>query len=144
MVDTFRLQPIASIRRLRNFAIASAVISTGHTTRRVRFVAGLDSMVSAIMHYCRKRTTHSVCVCISVLYKHNVCGGGQVGLCVVLSFDAHVLPIGEWAIAIWEERLPRRSMHKMVTTAIQQLDKAKNAWVQGRFSLPRPAGSGGR
>lgn len=30
------------------------------------------------------------------------------------AFDAHLLPIGAWATAVWGERLPRESLHRMV------------------------------
>ena len=54
--------------------------------------------------------------------------GGPSGLADP-AFDAHILPIGEWATAIWEDRLPRRSMQKLVASAIVQLDTTKKVWV---------------
>ena len=30
------------------------------------------------------------------------------------AFDAHLLPIGEWVAAVWEERLPHDSLRRMV------------------------------
>ena len=45
------------------------------------------------------------------------------------AFDAHLLPIGEWAAAVWDERLPLESLHRMISKGIRQLDKAKNVWA---------------
>ena len=54
--------------------------------------------------------------------------GGPTG-CADPAFDAHLLPIGEWAAAVWNERLPLESMHRMVKTGKRQIAKARNVWA---------------
>ena len=40
------------------------------------------------------------------------------------AFDAHELPIGQWAMAMWEEWLPKATMAKMVAVKLPVLIKA--------------------
>ena len=51
-----------------------------------------------------------------------VADGGPSG-CADPAFDAHLLPIGEWAAAVWSERLPLESLHRMVTKCKRQIAK---------------------
>ena len=53
--------------------------------------------------------------------------GGPWG-CADPAFDAHLLPIGMWAAAVWNKRLPLESMHRMVTKGKRQIAKARNVW----------------
>ena len=48
------------------------------------------------------------------------------------AFDAHLLPIEEWATAVREERLPRDSLHGTVAKGKRQLEKAKDCWAACR------------
>ena len=45
------------------------------------------------------------------------------------AFDAHLLPIGQWASAVWGEWLPVRLMQKILTAAVAKIDKASNVWA---------------
>ena len=56
------------------------------------------------------------------------------------AFDAHVLPIGQWATAVWEDWLPRTSLQKSVSTAATNIERkprtsGRYVMVQGRRSL---------
>ena len=42
-----------------------------------------------------------------------VADGGPSG-CADPAFDAHLLPIGEWAASVWNERLPLESLHMSI------------------------------
>ena len=46
------------------------------------------------------------------------------------AFDAHILPIGDCAKAVWECRLPRLTLAGMVARAKLRLVKAKNVWAK--------------
>ena len=54
--------------------------------------------------------------------------GGPSG-CADPAFDAHLLPIGEWAAAVWNERLPIESMQRMTTVGKRQIAKTRNVWA---------------
>ena len=56
-----------------------------------------------------------------------IADGGPSG-CVDPAFDAHLLLIGEWAAAVWNERLPLESLHRMVAKGKRQIAKARNMW----------------
>ena len=45
------------------------------------------------------------------------------------AFDAHLLPIGQWAEAVWEERMPKRSLQRLVSKGTDKLDKARSPWA---------------
>ena len=45
------------------------------------------------------------------------------------AFDAHTLPIGEWARAVWEERLPRPALMALAAQAKLQLARSKRIWA---------------
>ena len=57
-----------------------------------------------------------------------VADGGPSG-CADPAFDAHLLPIGEWAAAVWSERLPVESMQRLIAVGKRQIAKAKNIWA---------------
>ena len=70
----------------------------------------------------------------------NGTGGQQIDIALMLAdggpkgradpaFDAHTLPIGEWARAVWEERLPRLALMALAAQAMLQLAKAKRIWA---------------
>ena len=70
----------------------------------------------------------------------NGTGGQQLDIALMLAdggpkgnadpaFDAHSLPIGEWARAVWEERLPRPAMMALAAQAKLQLIRAKRIWA---------------
>ena len=44
------------------------------------------------------------------------------------AFDAHMLPIGEWANAVWEEWLPERSLERLIHYGSTRLVRAKKIW----------------
>ena len=44
------------------------------------------------------------------------------------AFDAHLQPIEQWAMAIWEQWLPVPSMNRMLTDAEQRLSGARSKW----------------
>ena len=44
------------------------------------------------------------------------------------AFDAHLLPIGEWAEGIWHERLPLHALQRSTTRALAKLASAKSRW----------------
>ena len=54
--------------------------------------------------------------------------GGPSG-CADPASDAHLLSIGEWAAAVWNERLRLESLHRMVKTGNRQVAKARNVWA---------------
>ena len=43
--------------------------------------------------------------------------------------DAHILPTGEWASAVWELWLPIKSLDRLVRQCSHRLNKAKNIWA---------------
>ena len=43
------------------------------------------------------------------------------------SFDAHLLPIGQWASAVREEWLSERSLQEILSTVVTNIDKVRNA-----------------
>lgn len=45
------------------------------------------------------------------------------------AFDAHLLSIGQWASAVWEEWMPGRSLQKIVSAGATQINKARNVWA---------------
>ena len=45
------------------------------------------------------------------------------------AYDAHDLPIGQWACAVWEGWLPQISLLKMVAKAKAKLIKARRVWA---------------
>ena len=70
----------------------------------------------------------------------NGTGGQQVDMALMLAdggprgradpaYDAHTLPIGEWAKAVWEERLPRPALAALAAQAKLQLARAKRIWA---------------
>ena len=44
------------------------------------------------------------------------------------ALDAHILPIGDWAKAVWEGRLPRHTLTGMIARAKLKLVKSTNVW----------------
>jgi hypothetical protein len=44
------------------------------------------------------------------------------------AYDAHLLPIGEWSLAVWETWEQHVSMKRMVQHAIKKLTSAKRPW----------------
>ena len=48
-----------------------------------------------------------------------------------LAFDAHELPIGQWAMAMWEEWLPKTTMAKMVAVKMAGAHQSPEAVGQG-------------
>ena len=52
------------------------------------------------------------------------------------AFDAHLLPIGEWAVAAWNERLPPESLHRMIAKGKRQIARARNVWAVCRWPTP--------
>ena len=45
------------------------------------------------------------------------------------AFDAHIMPIGDWATAVWERWMPERAMERLTAKAKMRLKKAKNVWA---------------
>ena len=45
------------------------------------------------------------------------------------AYDAHALPIGEWAMAIWEGWYPEKPLQRILDDACQRLDRARNKWA---------------
>ena len=46
------------------------------------------------------------------------------------AYDAHSLPIGEWAMAIWEKWSPVAPMQRVVDDAVLRISKATNKWAE--------------
>lgn len=46
------------------------------------------------------------------------------------AFDAHNMPIGDWATAVWEAWMPERAMERLVAKAKMKLKKTKNTWAK--------------
>ena len=42
------------------------------------------------------------------------------------AFDAHIIPIGDWATAVWEAWMPERAMERLAAKAKNKLRNAKN------------------
>ena len=57
-----------------------------------------------------------------------IADGGPSGMAYP-AFDAHLLPIGEWATAVWEERLPYESLQGMIAEGKRQLEKPRHRWA---------------
>jgi hypothetical protein len=66
-------------------------------------------------------------------------GGQQLDLALLLAdggprgsadpaFDAHILPLSYWAVAVWEERLPRASLERMIARAKLSIGESKRVW----------------
>ena len=45
------------------------------------------------------------------------------------AYDAHDLPVGEWAVAVWERWSPVVSMRCVVNDAVGKIAKARNKWA---------------
>ena len=45
------------------------------------------------------------------------------------AFDAHLLPIGEWAEAVWHSRMPNAALERIAKDAIQRLASATSKWL---------------
>ena len=45
------------------------------------------------------------------------------------AFDAHLMPIGDWATAVWEGWMPERAMERLTAAAKKKLKKAKRVWA---------------
>ena len=45
------------------------------------------------------------------------------------AYDAHLLPIGEWAMAVWENWMPEASMERIITHGRERLNTATNKWA---------------
>ena len=45
------------------------------------------------------------------------------------AFDAHILPIGDWAMAVWDARLPKHTLRGMIARAKLKLVKSTNVWA---------------
>ena len=70
----------------------------------------------------------------------NGTGGQQLDMALTLmdggprgradpAYDAHTLPIGEWARAVWEDRLPRPALRALAAQAKLQLARSKRIWA---------------
>ena len=46
------------------------------------------------------------------------------------AFDAHTMPIGDWATAVWESWMPERTMERLTIITKKKLKKAKNVWAK--------------
>ena len=46
------------------------------------------------------------------------------------AFDAHMMPIGEWALACWEGWVSDAAMDVMIKAAKQMIKTAKNKWAR--------------
>ena len=46
------------------------------------------------------------------------------------AFDAHLMPIGDWAASVWESWMPERAMERLAAKVKQKLRKAKNPWAK--------------
>ena len=44
------------------------------------------------------------------------------------AFPAHAMPIRSWAEAVWEQRLPRISMRRLIRSARRRLSRATKKW----------------
>ena len=55
-------------------------------------------------------------------------GGSAEGLADP-AFDAHELPIGEWASAVWENWLPTKSLERLIKHGKHRLARAKKIWA---------------
>lgn len=55
--------------------------------------------------------------------------GGATGR-VDPAYDAHMLPIGEWALAVWESWTTHVSMQRMVEHSVRKLTGAKGPWLR--------------
>ena len=45
------------------------------------------------------------------------------------AFDAHIMPIGDWATAVWEHWMPERAMERLAAKAKKKLKRAKSPWA---------------
>ena len=45
------------------------------------------------------------------------------------AFDAHLIPIGDWAKAVWEGWTPTKILDRMVSHARRNLEAASNKWA---------------
>jgi hypothetical protein len=55
------------------------------------------------------------------------------------AFDARMMPVGDWATAVWEGWMPERAMERLTAAAKKKLRNAKNVRGQGQ----RPSISNG-
>ena len=46
------------------------------------------------------------------------------------AFDAHTMPIGDWATAVWESWMPERTMERLAAAAKKKLKQEKNIWAR--------------
>ena len=44
------------------------------------------------------------------------------------AYDAHLIPLGEWAHAVWEGWMPVKAMRRMIEHVKEQLQHAKSPW----------------
>ena len=48
------------------------------------------------------------------------------------AYDAHTMPIGQWAMAVWERWGNENSLDRMIRYARKNIDEAKNKWAVAR------------
>ena len=123
---------IPKFRRLRRLGICPArIIRTGG---KAGFVYG-QAIMGVPDHLLRDQRR---AVAAAAALEHGT-GGQQLDLALLVAdggprgsadpaFDAHILPLSYWAAAVWEERLPRASLERMVARARVQIAKAKRVW----------------
>ena len=123
---------IPKFKRLRRLGICPArVIRTGG---KACFVYG-EACMGVPDHLLRDQRR---AVAAAVAPVHGT-GGQQLDLALLVAdggprgsadpaFDAHILPLSYWAAAVWEERLPRASLERMVAHAKVKIAKAKRVW----------------
>ena len=45
------------------------------------------------------------------------------------AYDAHMLPIGEWALALWEGWTTEAAMNRLIADAKERLGRARSKWA---------------
>ena len=123
---------IPKFKRLRRLGICPArIIRTGG---KAGFVYG-QAIMGVPDHLLRDQRR---AVAAAAALEHGS-GGQQLDLALVIAdggprgsadpaFDAHILPLSYWAAAVWEERLPRASLERMIARAKLNIAKAKRVW----------------
>ena len=139
-----RRSSLVATKRLRAFRVRvkrfRCLRRVGINTARLIRTGGSAAMTYG-QHVCgvsnalllQQRRTVAACTVLSR-------GGGDLDVTLMLAdgsgtgradpaFDAHIAPIGHWALAIWESWAPRPLLQRLVIRAKLRLSLAKSTWA---------------
>ena len=124
---------IPLFRRLKNLRIDPAKIVRTGGKAAITYGQGVLGVSNAMLRLQRRAVAKAAAIGYGT-------GGQQLDLGLMIAdggtkggadpaFDAHVMPITEWAKAVWEVRLPRKSLQALAANAQRKLARARNVWA---------------